>query len=132
MAIDFENSSLQFISGYQFYETSITNLYLEAGINYVTEDYITVPDNNYTSGRWAVNFDRYYLDKTLQFFHFHEGYGSLENSNDFFIKSRTGIRIPLFSKINASMQVNLDWDNNPPPGRKHFDKTCSGQKCAHI
>ena len=109
-------------SGYQFFETPITNLYLEAGITYVTEDYVTATDNNYTSGRWAVNYDRYYLDKTFQFFHFHEGYGSLENSDDFFIKSRTGVRIPLFTKIIASMQVNLDWDNNPPPGRKHFDR----------
>lgn len=109
-------------TGYQFYETPIMNLYIEAGINYVNEDYLTTQDNNYASGRWAVSYDRYFLDKTFQIFHFHEGYGSLENEDDYFIKSRTGVRVPLFTKINASLQINLDWDNNPPPGRKHSDR----------
>ncbi len=109
-------------SGYQFFETPVTNLYVEAGINYVTEDYMSMSDEKFTSGRWAVSYDRYFLDKTFQFFHFHEVYGSFEKTNDWFIKSKTGLRIPLFPGFNASMQLNLDWDNDPPPGKKRFDR----------
>ncbi len=109
-------------SGYQFLETPITNLYIEAGINYVTEDYMTISDENFISGRWAVSYDRYFHNRNFQFFHFHEGYGSFEDTNDWFIKSKTGLRIPLFTGFNASLQLNLDWDNDPPPGKKRFDR----------
>ncbi len=109
-------------SGYQFIETPIENLFVEAGINYVDEDYVAVPDDTFISGRWAVNYDKYIYDKSFQIFHFHEGFGSLEDSDDWFIKSRTGIRVPMFTSINASLQFNLDWDNDPAPGRKHTDR----------
>ena len=109
-------------SGYQFLETPMNNLYVEAGINYVTEDYMTISDEKFTSGRWAVSYDRYFLNRAFQFFHFHEGYGSFQQTNDWFIKSRTGIRVPLFTGFNASLQLNMDWDNDPPPGKKRFDR----------
>ncbi|MBN1904902.1 MAG: DUF481 domain-containing protein [Deltaproteobacteria bacterium] len=109
-------------SGYQFLESPLENLYLEAGINYVTEDYKTIADEDYTSGRWAFSYDRYYYNKVFQFFHFHEGFGSFERADDMFIKSRTGIRIPIYSNLKASLQCNLDWDNTPAPGRKKSDR----------
>ncbi|NLD37124.1 MAG: DUF481 domain-containing protein [Desulfatiglans sp.] len=109
-------------SGYQFLETPQENLYIEAGINYVTEDYMSVPDEDYTSGRWALNYDRFIINKTLQFFHFHEGFGSFERADDMFIKSRTGIRIPILKNLKASLQYNFDWDNTPSPGRKKSDR----------
>ena len=109
-------------SGYQFIETPIENLYFEAGINYVTEDYMSLPDKNYTSGRWAVSYDKFFYNKIFQFFHFHEGLGSFEEADDMFIKSKTGIRIPIFTNLNASLQYNFDWDNTPSPGRKKSDR----------
>ena len=110
-------------AGYQFFETPITNLSLEAGLNYIDEDYITATDESYSSGRWAINYDRYFHDKAFQFFHFHEGYVSLEDTNDIFIKSRTGIRVPLFVHFNATLQYNLDWEKSPAPGRDKTDRT---------
>jgi putative salt-induced outer membrane protein YdiY len=109
-------------SGYQFLETPIENLYFEAGINYVTEDYMTSADKNYTSGRWAVSYDKFFYNKVFQFFHFHEGFGSFEEADDIFIKSKTGVRIPIFTNLNASLQYNFDWDNTPSPGRKKTDR----------
>ncbi len=110
-------------SGYQFYETEITNLSLEAGVNYVNENYITAPDNSYTSGRWGFNWDRYFYSKAFQLYHFHEGYISLENSDNMFFKSRTGIRVPLFDHLSASLQYNWDWEKSPAPGREKVDKS---------
>jgi putative salt-induced outer membrane protein YdiY len=109
-------------SGYQFFETPVTNLSLEAGINYVSEDYIDTPDNSYSAGRWAINWDRYFHDKAFQLFHFHEGFVSIEDTDDLFIKSRTGVRVPLFKNINATLQYNIDWEKTPSPGRKKTDR----------
>lgn len=108
-------------TGYQFYETEITNLSLETGINHVSEDYDIAPDESYSSGRWAISYDRYFYDKAFQLFHFHEGFISLEDSDDMFIKSRTGVRVPLFNHFNASLQYNLDWEKSPSPGREKTD-----------
>ena len=114
-------STLGIGAGYQFFETPVTNLSIESGINYVDEDYITGADTSFSAGRWAVNYNRYFYNKAFQLFHFHEGYISLQDTNDMFIRSRTGIRVPLFAHINASLQYNLDWDKSPAPGRKKTD-----------
>lgn len=39
------------------------------------------------------------------------------------LRSRTGVRVPIASGINASVQVNLDWEREPAPGRKSTDTT---------
>jgi putative salt-induced outer membrane protein YdiY len=116
-------STLGIGSGYQFYETEITNLSLEAGINYVDEDYIDAPDLSYTSGRWGLNWNRYFYRKAFQLYHYQDGYISLENSDDMFFKSRTGIRVPLFDRLNASLQYNWDYEKSPAPGREKVDKS---------
>jgi len=103
--------------GYQFLETELTNFSVEAGPSYMNEDYDQSPDTNYSAGRWSLNYDRYFLDKTFQLFHFHELFVSLENSADMFLRSKTGVRIPLNKNFLASFQVNFDWDNVPA-----FDK----------
>lgn len=107
--------------GYQFLETPLTNLSLEAGLSYVNEDYDEAEDDNFSAGRWALNFDRYLIEKTLQFFHYHEGYVSLEDSDDIVFKSRTGLRIPLYKRLNATAQYNFDWDSQPAPGTERAD-----------
>lgn len=109
-------------TGYQVFETKITNLSLEAGINYVRDDFTVAEDDSYSSGRWAINYDRYFFDKAFQFFHFHEGFISIEDTDDLFIKSRTGIRVPLYDHFNATLQYNLNWDRSPSPGREKTDE----------
>jgi putative salt-induced outer membrane protein YdiY len=108
--------------GYQVLETPLTNLSLEAGVNYVNEDFILAEDKSYPAGRWAVNFDHYLFQKRLQFFHFHEGLLGLESSDDVFIRSQTGVRFPLHGNFNATAQLNYDWDKSPPPGKEKADK----------
>jgi len=109
-------------AGYQFLETPLTNLSAEAGITYINEDYDTGSDKSYPAGRWSVNFDRYLFEKNVQLFHFHEGFMGLEDTDDLFIRSRTGIRIPIYKNFNATAQYNYDWDKNPSAGRKKTDE----------
>ncbi|MCJ7602066.1 MAG: DUF481 domain-containing protein [Desulfobulbaceae bacterium] len=46
---------------------------------------------------------------------------SLENSADMFLRSKTGVRIPLKKNFLASFQVNFDWDNVPAPDKVRKD-----------
>ena len=36
-------------------------------------------------------------------------------------RTRTGLRFPLADGLDASAQVNIDWDNEPAPGRESTD-----------
>ena len=109
-------------AGYQFLETPITNLSLEAGLNYVNEDYETGQDDSYPAGRWALDFDRYFFNKVIQFFHFHEGFVGLEDADNMIIRSRTGVRLPLYKNLKVTAQYNYDWDKSPGPGREETDQ----------
>ena len=108
-------------SGYQFLETEMTNLSLEAGVSYVNEDHITAEDTEYTAGRWGLRFEHFFLKKALQFFHFNTGLQSFEDSDDLVIYTQTGFRLPLYKNLNATFQFNYDYDNSPSPGRETAD-----------
>jgi len=108
--------------GYQFFETKTTNLSLELGVNYVNEDYIVADDDSYAAGRWAVNFDHLLYEDFIQFFHHHVGLMSLENTSKTSIQSQTGFRFKIYQGLNATAQVNLDWDNAPSPGVENTDR----------
>ena len=110
-------------AGYQFLETPLTNLSLVAGLTYVNEDFDLAADEAYPAGRWSLNFERYLLDKAVQVFHFHEGFVSLEDTDDVFIRSRTGVRVPIYKNLKATAQYNYDWDKSPEPGRERADET---------
>ena len=73
-------------------------------------------DEQYPAGRWALHFDRFFFDKVFQLFHFNEGFVGLEDTNDLIIRSRTGVRFPLYKGFQATVQYNYDWDKSPKTG----------------
>lgn len=108
--------------GYRFFNTPVTNLSLEVGPSYVNKDYELAKDESFAAARWALNFDRYFLDKTVQFFHFHEGLLGLEDTEEVSVLSRTGFRVPVYKQFKATLQYNFDWDNRPAPGKERVDE----------
>lgn len=114
-------SSIGVGAGYQFYETDITNLSLEAGLSYVNEDFELAEDDSYPAARWALNYDHFLYPKKLQFFHVHEGLLGIEDTSDIIITSRTGLRALLTENFTATAQVDFDWDNTPSPGNDRID-----------
>ena len=100
-------------AGYQFFETPLLNLSISAGLAKVDENYDLAEDNDYSAGQWEVKYDQYFFDKFVQLFHVDTGYISLEDSNDWFLKTRTGLRFPLYKGFTATLQYNYDWDNQP-------------------
>jgi putative salt-induced outer membrane protein YdiY len=108
--------------GYQFFESELLNLAAELGLAYVNTDYDEADDESNVAGRWATIYDQFFLDKRVQFFHVHEGFVSLEDTSDIFVRSRTGFRFPLYENFNATIQYNFDWDNAPSPGDDRVDE----------
>ena len=107
--------------GYQFYETELTNLWVELGPSYVIEKYDESDDEEYMAGVSRINFNHYFFKKILQFFHFDQVVLSFEDTSDIVILSRTGIRMPLYKYFNLTAQWNWDWDNDPAPGDDRSD-----------
>ena len=107
--------------GYQFYETELTNLWVELGPTYVIEKYDESDDEEYMAGVSRINFNHYFFKEIFQFFHFDQGTLSFEDTSDIIILSRTGIRMPLYKYFNLTAQWNWDWDNTPAPGDDRSD-----------
>jgi len=100
-------------AGYQIFETALLNLSLSAGMAVVDENFYVAEDNNYPAGQWSLNYDQYLFKKFLQLFHETNGYVSLENADDWFIKTRTGLRFSIYKGFTATLQYNFDWNNRP-------------------
>jgi putative salt-induced outer membrane protein YdiY len=109
-------------AGYQFFDTGQRSLSLEGGLTYVNEDYDLADDDSYAAGRWAVRYMQFLLNDKAQFFHDHEGIVSVEDPDDMIFRAQTGLRFPLVENLSATLQYNVDWQNNPPEG---FDSTDS-------
>jgi putative salt-induced outer membrane protein YdiY len=109
-------------AGYQFFDTKTRSLALEGGLTYVNNDYDLAEDDGYAAGRWALRYLQDIFDGKAQFFHDHEGLVSVEEPDDTIIRLKTGLRFPLVMNLNATLQYNVDWQNNPPEG---FDSTDS-------
>lgn len=110
-------------SGYQIYEQDDLNLAIEAGINYIHVDYDVARDDSYASGRWALRYDQKPMSGDVQFFHQHEVLFGLEKTANTLVFSKTGLRVPIAKNLDASTQINLDYNSQPVENRKKLDRT---------
>jgi putative salt-induced outer membrane protein YdiY len=108
-------------SGYQFMDSPQQSLSLEGGITYLNNDYIAGEDDGYAAGRWALRYMQMLFDGKTQFFHEQEGLLSVEDPDDLIIRLKTGLRFPLVLNLNATIQYNVDWLNNPPADTESTD-----------
>jgi putative salt-induced outer membrane protein YdiY len=109
-------------SGYQIYETDRTNLSIEAGPAYIWEDYDTSKDDDYAAAHWGLRFDHYLVEAwKLQAFHKHSLDWNVEEASAYLFKSETGLRFPILDRLQATLQVNFDRNNNPAAGVKKDD-----------
>ena len=107
--------------GYQVFETEATFLSLEAGPAYINEDFETAEDDDSIAGRWAIRFEADVFGDFARFFHAHEGLFDVSRTSDYILRSETGFRVPVGENLNATAQVNYDFENEPPPQTKKSD-----------
>ncbi|WP_293775661.1 YdiY family protein [uncultured Oxalicibacterium sp.] len=108
--------------GRQFIETPQTKLSGELGLNYVKERYYVAPDESFPTLSLGVKYDRKFWDDKLVFFEYLSIDASLEDASDTLVRNRVGFRVPISKGLNLSTQFNLDYDNQPVPGKKKSDR----------
>jgi putative salt-induced outer membrane protein YdiY len=101
--------------GYQFFESEALNLSLAVGPAWVDEDFIKAEDDDYSAGQWLINYDQYIFKKFVQLFHIQTGLISLSDSDKWILKTRQGLRFPIYKGFTATIQYNYDYDNDPSP-----------------
>ncbi len=110
--------------GFQVIETLRTNVALRVGADYVVLNRLPPgEDERYPALGWGARAIHKLTDRGTELFHEHDGFFNLQRTHQFTVRSRTGVRVPLFIGLNASAQFNLDWDSDPIEGRKPLDAT---------
>lgn len=104
--------------GHQFFESPELNLSMTAGLARVEEDYIVAADNTVPSAQWGINYDQYFFDNRVQLFHRQTGTVGINDANNWAVKTRQGIRVPIYKGLTTTLQYNFDWNNNPSPEAK--------------
>jgi len=114
--------------GYQFWDSDEKNLSIIVGPAYTYEKYSkkmanfgNVQSRDYFSGFWNLDFDMWFFEKTFQIFHHDDFLYDFQDSANWNIRTRTGVRLPLVSKFFASFQINYDFDNQPADGKEKYD-----------
>ena len=116
--------------GYQFWQSDEKNLSIRLGPAYGYEKW-TKPMKNYGNKQtrqyfaayWALDFDMWFFSKTFQIFHHDDFLYDFETSQNWVLRTRSGIRLPLISKLFASFQFNYDFDNQPADGKDKYDQS---------
>lgn len=101
--------------GYQVFESETLNLSVQVGAAHIDENFIVAEDNSFAAGQWGVEYDQHFFDRAIQLFHRNFGYWSFDDSDDWIIKTRQGIRHPIYKGFTATLQYNYDYDNQPSP-----------------
>lgn len=109
-------------SGFQAIDTPSTTLALEGGLDRVLTDFFGSPGDQTLAARLALRFDHWLIEDRVQFFHYEQNYLSLSALSESFLRTQTGLRLPISRQISANVQLNLDWDGDPAPGRKQVDR----------
>ena len=109
--------------GYQFFETERAKLSTEYGLAYINEDYEIAPDESFPSLSFGLDYERKFWKKKLVFFNNYDVSVSLEDTADALFGTKVGLRVPIVENVNVATQVNVDYDNMPPPGVKKTDSS---------
>ncbi len=109
-------------AGFQAIDTASTTLSVEGGLDRVVTDFFRSPDERNVAARIALRLDHWLLEDRIQFFHYEQNYLSLEALSGSFLRTQTGLRLPISRQLSANIQLNADWDGDPAAGRKRTDR----------
>ncbi|MDH5173598.1 MAG: DUF481 domain-containing protein [Gammaproteobacteria bacterium] len=109
--------------GRQFYEEPIFTLSGELGAPYVNEDYIVAEDDDYAAANWSVNASSNYLGGDSRIYFDHRGILSMEDTSDYILNTILGLAFPLLWSLEASAELQLDYDAGAVEGVDKLDQT---------
>lgn len=109
--------------GLQLLEDPAANVSVRGGLDYVTVERVLGAREEYPAFGWGIKASFTPWGPRLQLFHEQEGFWNLEETSVVVLRSKTGLRLPLVDRLNATTQLNVDWEREPAPGRASTDST---------
>ncbi|HEX6266151.1 MAG TPA: DUF481 domain-containing protein [Burkholderiales bacterium] len=109
--------------GLQLLEDAAANVSVRGGLDYVTVERFLGAREEYPAFGWGVKATFAPWGPRLQLFHEQDGFWNLEDTAVVTLRSKTGVRLPLVERLNATAQLNVDWERRPAPGRDSTDST---------
>ena len=110
--------------GHQVYETDDLNLQYILGLSYIREDFTTPADREENIAlSWSYDYDQKFFDDSLTLFHNHGLDIPIDETDAWLFDSETGVKVPVAKKLDGTLQVDYDWDNNPAAGIEKDDVT---------
>lgn len=109
--------------GYQLVDTSDSSLSVQGGLDYVRVNHIATEDQSYPALGWGIKYSQWLFERRAQLFHEQEGFWNLSDLHGVTLRSTSGLRVPLTGTLNATAQLNLDYEGLPAEGRKPLDST---------
>jgi putative salt-induced outer membrane protein YdiY len=109
--------------GRQLFESPTFSLSLSSGLDHVSEQRFTGEDQRYPALGWGIKASYSPRRPRLELFHEQEGFWNLEDTAVVVVRARSGLRVPLVERLQASVQLKLDWERRPSPGRHSTDRT---------
>jgi putative salt-induced outer membrane protein YdiY len=109
--------------GLQVFDSTRTQLDVRAGPDLVSVNHDEEADENYPALGWGVNFTHWLVPDRVEAFHNQDGFWNLDDTGQVSLRTRTGLRMPIVKRLSANLQLNLDWESEPSPGRKSTDTT---------
>lgn len=108
--------------GYQLLDTAMTKLSVEGGLGWVDENFEAAPDDSYTAIRESAKLDVLLVTDRVTLFHEHNGYLGITGEDNLFVKMKNGLRLGLMAGLVTTLQLDLDYDRSPAPGRRNTDR----------
>jgi putative salt-induced outer membrane protein YdiY len=109
--------------GYQVWERPMASLSFNAGLGWVQENVATAPDDSYTALHESAKLDLFFANKRLQAFHHHDGYFGVTGDDNLFYRAQNGLRVALTAGLVSTIQLDVDYDRSPAPGRENTDRS---------
>ncbi|MGQ0544129.1 MAG: DUF481 domain-containing protein [Betaproteobacteria bacterium] len=108
--------------GVDLFDTPAASLSVRGGPEYVAVERFVGPQEEYPAAGWGIKASwRPRVD--LELFHEQDGFWNLEDTGVVSLRSKSGLRVPLVARLNATAQLNVDWESEPAPGRASTDRT---------
>lgn len=109
--------------GYQLLDTSLARISVEGGLGYVNEDFSQSPDNRYTAVREATKLELFFAARRVQVFHHQDMYFGPAGEDNLFLRTQNGLRLSITGGFVTTMQLDVDYDRSPAPGRGTTDRS---------
>jgi putative salt-induced outer membrane protein YdiY len=108
--------------GYQVLDMPLARLSVEGGLGWVNENFATAEDDRYTALREGAKLDVLLAGDRVTLFHEHNGYIGITGEDNLFVKMKNGLRLGLVAGLVTTLQLSLDYDRSPAPGRRNTDR----------